>query len=92
MSDQPGFRQPEPQQSPDYQATPEPYVPFGQDETTTSFGQHDPTVGSQTEPMPTYPPAAPRTSVHAGPRRRPRSGRHPRQQPRRHHHHPGIHR
>ena len=59
MSDQPGFRQPEPQQSPDYQATPEPYAPFGQDETTTSFGQPDPTVGSQTEPMPTYPPAAP---------------------------------
>ncbi len=59
MSDQPGFRQPEPQQSPDYQATPEPYVPFGQDETTTSFTQPDPTVGSQTEPMPTYPPAAP---------------------------------
>ena len=59
MSDQPGFRQPEPQQSPDYQATPEPYAPYGQDETTTSFGQPDPTVGSQTEPMPTYPPAAP---------------------------------
>ncbi|MHA6523693.1 hypothetical protein [Tessaracoccus sp. G1721] len=59
MSDQPGFRQPEPQQSPDYQATPEPYVPFGQDETTTSFSESEPAVGSQTEPMPTYPPAAP---------------------------------
>lgn len=54
MSDQPGFRPPESQPSPNYQGTPDPY-------TQPSQGQPgyepEPTYG-QTERMPTYPQSA----------------------------------
>lgn len=54
MSDQPGFRQPEPQPSPDYQSATDPYISSPDQPTDNSVDSS----ASQTERMPTYPPSS----------------------------------
>lgn len=54
MSDQPGFRQPEPQPSPDYQSATDPYISSPDQPTDNSPDSS----ASQTERMPTYPPSS----------------------------------